>query len=213
MNSHQWIGMVSVRALAIGLAAWLLTEGRASASDATPRYEITAPQVTSALAQQKFPTDGLTIKFATPVTSSAPAPQLVIQSASMTSPHETRLRMGCVISNECLPFYAYASWPENGPTVDLPAVFEAKKLEAKKLEAKKLEAKKRSAPAPSRTEASLRAGTAATLMLEAGRVHIKLQVVCLEGGSVGDTIRVTGKDHKQSYSAEVVGSNLLKGSL
>ena len=198
MNSNQWIKTVGVRALAIGLAAWLLTEGRASASDVAPRYEITASQVASALGQQKFPAEGLTVKFATAVTSSVPAPQLVIQSASMTSPHGTRLRIGCVSSNECLPFYAYASWPENGPTVDLPAVFDVKK---------------RSLSPPSHTETSLRPGTAATLMLEAGRVHIKLQVVCLEGGSVGDTIRVTAKDHKQSYTAEVVGSNLLKGSL
>jgi hypothetical protein len=50
-------------------------------------------------------------------------------------------------------------------------------------------------------------------MLDSDRVHIRLSVICLESGVPGQTIRVTGKDRKLVYRAEVIDGSLLKGRL
>ncbi len=63
------------------------------------------------------------------------------------------------------------------------------------------------------TDAGLRAGSRAKLILEGERLHIELAVVCLEGGDPGRTIRVTGLDHRQTYTAEIIDGSLLKGTL
>jgi flagella basal body P-ring formation protein FlgA len=61
--------------------------------------------------------------------------------------------------------------------------------------------------------AAIRSGSAATLLLDGPRIHIQLSVICLESGEPGKTIRVTSKDHKQVYTAEIIDGTLLRGSL
>ena len=47
----------------------------------------------------------------------------------------------------------------------------------------------------------------------ADRVHIRLSVICLQNGAPGQMIRVTGKDRKLVFTAQVIDGNLLKGRL
>jgi flagella basal body P-ring formation protein FlgA len=50
-------------------------------------------------------------------------------------------------------------------------------------------------------------------MLDSERVHIRLSVICLENGAPGQMIRVTGKDHRLVFTAQVIDGSLLKGRL
>jgi hypothetical protein len=50
-------------------------------------------------------------------------------------------------------------------------------------------------------------------VIEGDRLHIRLQVVCLQGGAAGDKVRVSTPDHTQKFTAEILGPTLLKGSL
>lgn len=57
------------------------------------------------------------------------------------------------------------------------------------------------------------AGARATLLLDGEHVHIRIPVICLENGAAGQKVRVTGRDRKQVYTAEVIDGALLKGRL
>jgi len=59
----------------------------------------------------------------------------------------------------------------------------------------------------------VRSGSPATLLLDSDRVHIRLSVICLQNGAPGQMIRVTGKDRKLVFTAQVIDGNLLKGRL
>jgi flagella basal body P-ring formation protein FlgA len=50
-------------------------------------------------------------------------------------------------------------------------------------------------------------------MLDSERVHIRLSVICLQNGAPGQMIRVTGKDRKLVFTAQVIDGGLLKGRL
>ena len=59
----------------------------------------------------------------------------------------------------------------------------------------------------------IRTGVRATLLLDGGHVHIQLPVVCLENGALGQTIRVTSLNHRQTYMAQVDANRILRGKL
>ena len=59
----------------------------------------------------------------------------------------------------------------------------------------------------------LRAGSTATLLLEGNHIHIRLSVICLDGGSPGQTIRVTDPDRREVYTAQVIDGVTLEGRL
>jgi flagella basal body P-ring formation protein FlgA len=44
-------------------------------------------------------------------------------------------------------------------------------------------------------------------------VHIRIAVVCLENGAPGQTIRVSSKDRRQTYTAKVIDEAVLRASL
>ncbi len=182
----------NILAGAVG-STFLLACCTASCQMSKTRFDITASQVTGAIAEQGFPVDGLAVKLAAVVTSGVASPQLRIQTVSMVNPHEARLRVACSSTAECLPFLVVATGPT---TIESVAVADSLKTVI-----------------ASTTRPTLRVGTPVVLELEQGRIHIKLQVICLESGEAGKKIRVTTKDRKQSYVAEIVNPTLLKGSL
>ena len=59
----------------------------------------------------------------------------------------------------------------------------------------------------------VRSGSPATLQLDSEHVHIRLSVICLENGAAGQTIRVTGKDRRLVFSAQVIDGGTCRGGL
>jgi hypothetical protein len=107
------------------------------------------------------------------------------------------VKMTCAMPSKCLPFYAI---------VALPAGTDLRGNTAHAVQSEAFIARKTA------SETVIKAGTPATLVMDDSVAHLKLSVVALQNGSVGQTIRVSSPDHKQNYTAEVVSANIVKGA-
>ena len=107
------------------------------------------------------------------------------------------VRMRCKNSSACLPFYALVTMlPEGNLTVSVPQLLQA--------------ASTQKAPAAAKL---VKAGTRLTMILLADHLRMQMEVVSLGDAALGQTVRVSTPDHKQTYTAEVVAANLVQGSL
>lgn len=172
-------------------------------SQAPARFPVTSVQVLAAVKDHLWSVDGVQVKMMASMTATVATPELEIQTVSLTAPNEARLRLGCRVHTECLPFFAEAVWPLNADPKKLPQEMAGHPSGASGIEQS----------GRLRSQPTLRAGTIATLVMNAQRIQIRMQVVSLESGGLGDRVRVTTTDHKHSYVAEVVAPTVLKGSL
>jgi hypothetical protein len=162
----------------------------------TAREAISPAQVAGAISNAGVKISAQQVTLLADVVSTAPDPKLVMESMERWGDHRMKVRMNCA-NAECLPFYVSIQW---GPTEPIPAAFANG-------------AAATGSPARAMPSAVvLRAGSTAILMLEGDHIHIQLPVVCLESGTVGQTIRVESKDHKQTFMAQVGDATLLKGA-
>jgi hypothetical protein len=170
------------------------------AAAAPGREVITAEQIAAALNTAGMRISPQQVELLSNVVATTPAPMLEVKSMERTGDHRTMVRLDCADPGQCLPFFvAVRSSPTNGP---LLALADSDPSSA-------------AIPAmrPRPGAFTVRAGSPATLLLDSNRVHIRLSVICLENGAAGQTIRVTSKDHRQVYNAEVVDAALLRGQL
>lgn len=186
---HRLLGQV-----AACVCAWSLAATCAFAQAGRARFPLTSDQIIAAMQGRQLPTQGVQVKMPAPMTSSNANAQLEIKSVTPLNSHQLRMRIGCRVQSDCLPFFALAVFPEDSIAGGMPV-----KLERQ--------------PAASKVPPTLRAGSPATLEIEGDRVHLHFDVICLESGWTGDRIRVQTRDHKQSYVARIVTPTLLKGSL
>ena len=105
--------------------------------------------------------------------------------------------MECANSAECVPFFVAIEGAERPEDIGIMG-WDMEPLHGSQTAAGSL---------------VVHAGSAANLVLEGPHMHMQLPVICLESGRAGETIRVTSKDHRQTFSAEIVGRNELKGIL
>ena len=188
---------------------WLLFAIPAVISHAraqTPRFPVTSEQVVAAMRGHAWSIEGIRVALPTAITTAVADPKLSIETASMLTAHQARLRIVCRVPAACLPFFATAVWPDNTDSVSLPGDPSTEDTGRRLSTAS-------AAPASDSSAARLRPGTFVTLLLEGERIHIRMQVVCLQGGAAGKKIRVATRDRKQTYVAEIVTPTLLKESL
>ena len=178
-----------------------LLPGTLCAEALAKRYPVTTEMVVTAMQYRQLPTAGVEVKLAAPITAAADNPMLEIETVTQLGPHSAQLKVGCRTRSQCLPFYVAATWPEAVPnSTPSSPVHEVEPSHVLQV------------PAETPSAPTVKPGAHATLLIEEGKVHIRLQVVCLQGGSAGDKVRVSSTDHKVAYKAEVVGPDLLKGS-
>jgi len=108
----------------------------------------------------------------------------------------TAVKLRCQSSSDCLPFYVVLHAGEVAKTLTHPAT----------------------AGDPGRTsraekQRAVKGGDRATLVLEGKDMRIVMPVICLQNGSLGQSIRVSSRDHKKIYEAEVIETGLVKGTL
>jgi len=197
----------------IGRTLWLAAScasmcmAAASAQQPGPRFALRPEQIELAMERAQMPMRGVQVKLAAPVTSSSANAKLEIRSVAMVSPRELRLRIGCSELTECLPFFAVATYPEAIGRAALPV-----KLDEKSAGSEQPAHDLKKASASSGSAALMRSGSPATLDLDSNKVHVRIEVVCLENGAAGEKVRVATRDRKLTYVAEVVTSTLLKGT-
>jgi hypothetical protein len=173
------------------------------AAAAPGREAITTSQIADAVRQAGMPVTAEQVTLLSHVTAIDAEPLLKVESMEPIGNREMRVRLNCTKRAECLPFYA---------------VIRSSDTSAQQVQASLREPVM---PASSQTEpanehsgsVAIRSGSPATLLIDGGRVHIRVAVVSLENGSIGQTIRVVSKDHTTTYTAEVESATTLRGQL
>ncbi|HEX3892167.1 MAG TPA: hypothetical protein VHW46_06310 [Terracidiphilus sp.] len=163
------------------------------------RYRINTDQVAAAVNRMGMQVVPDQVTLLAEVVSNTSAPRLTVRSISPWSNQRMMARLECESSDQCLPFVVSLKLtprPDVDPVANtqaelpagLPAVSGARRF-------------------------AVHIGTPATLLLDGERVHIRLAVICLESGAPGQTIRVSDRDHKTVFHAQVVDGSTLKGTL
>lgn len=185
--------------VAISLCGW-------GQSQQHPRFTLTVRQVAQTLSDKGFRTTDQEVSLLAKVVATEPNPVLDVlsvdplgdQSVGEHAQTWSRVRMACHLPGRCLPFYAIVKWPE-GVVEDAGGSSTASIASG-------LQALKRSGVF------TIHSGEYATLVMDDDRARIRVSVVSLENGVIGQKIRVASPDHKQKYVAEVVSASLLKRS-
>jgi hypothetical protein len=185
--------------VAISLCGWGQSQPR-------QRFALTVRQVAQTLTDKGIRTTDQEVSLLAKVVATEPNPALDVlsvdplgdQSAGEHAETRFRIRMACHLPGRCLPFYALVKWPEG--------VVEHADGSSTASIASGILAPKRSG------DFTIRSGDYATLVMDDQRARIRVSVVSLENGVIGQKIRVASPDHKQKYVAEVVGASLLKRS-
>jgi len=182
-------------AVAILLAAMEL-----SAMAAPERAFITADQVAAAISASAMVVSPEQVTLLTEVVSKSNAPSLNVQSIEPWGSHRIKVRLSCSDQDECLPFYVAVHFENQSGVQPSPAHVDQPSSVY-------------SRPSQNSQAYLVRAGSRATLLIDGGHVHVRLNVVCLENGAAGQSIRVECKDPRQTYVAKVVNGGVLRGSL
>jgi hypothetical protein len=171
-----------------------------SANAASGRALITAGQVALAIGDAGLPVSASQITLLTDVVAQTSTPALRVTSVGAWEGNLSLVRVACVVSEECLPFvvtvHRYPNDHSEGAVI-----------------ASNPQSAQRPSAETSKSKIVVRIGSPAVLLLEGGRVHIQLAVICLENGIVGQTIRVAGRERDHTYLAEVCSDGLLRGTL
>jgi hypothetical protein len=174
----------------------MLASGAAvAAMGAQRRYPISTAQIAATMDRMGIEIAPSQVTLLTEVVATTTAPRLRVRSIEPWGDQQMRARLECDSADECLPFFV--GLRVNGAQQAADA-----------------------APAPAapvtagspRTFA-MKNGDEAILRLDSERVHIRLSVICLENGTLGQTIRVTTKDRKMTYHAQVIDGTTLQGRL
>lgn len=182
------------RSILIGLMA----ATAATALAAPARYAIRTQQVAAAIANMGVPVTGAQVEMLSDITASTANPHLAVQSLEKWGSDGVMVRLQCQSREECLPFIVRLQLKAGDPRPVLTASAQP---------AAEQEPAKRAA------QATVRSGSPAVLVLEGPHVQIRVSVVCLEAGTIGQTIRATDPEHKQVYTGQVIADGLLKGRL
>ncbi len=186
-----------MRKCALISALVLLATMASAVAAAQGRAPITQAQIAAAISGAGLQVSAGQVTLLADVFAASPSPVLVVESMQPWGDGRMKVRLSCAAGEQCLPFMvAVRLGPLNSP--------------------QSASAVSTSGALGSGTEAKayvVRTGTAATLLLDGGHVHIRIAVVCLENGAAGQTIRVASKDHRQTYLAKVVDQAVLRASL
>jgi len=167
---------------------------------ATSREIITAAQVAAAIRNAGVDVSAGQVALPTYVVAKTGAPALRVESVGPWRGNIASVRLQCVVSDECLPFVVTVHTDQKSV---VEGVFVAGNMKAS-----------RRPPIDAHSSGVVaHIGSPAVLLLDGGHMHIQLAVICLENGIVGQTIRVAGKAHQQTYLAEVCSDGLLRGKL
>jgi hypothetical protein len=207
-----------LRLLAASICLCSSASSLAIAQGVHGRFPLSTTQIVDAMRERQMITEGVQLSLSVPITTIAANPLLEIRDIAPVNAHEFRLRIACRDSSECLPFFATATYPEasgmsaphakaDQPPIPVRALPAARAITEAPASSTAIKAANSGEPP------LLRSGSPATLDFDGERVHVRVEVICLESGATGDKIHVTTRDHKQIYVAEIVAPRALKGTL
>jgi hypothetical protein len=179
---------------------WLLFAAASSVMAEQGHYAISPAQIAATVNRYGIGIAPDQVRLLTGVVATTNAPRLTVRSIQPWGNERMMARLECENREQCLPFLVGlemgpANGSQMGPKSSTPSGNAATN------------------EAASPKAYLLRKGAPATLQLDSERVHIRISVICLENGAPGQTIRVTGIDHRLVYTARVMDGGLLLGRL
>lgn len=172
------------------------------AAAAPGRHSITAAEVADAMNGIGLRISPDRITFLSNVVSTTSTPILQVKSIELADGHRATARLACEQPAECVPFLVGLRLVPNS---DAPASPPASPAIPASVPAEP------AGSAPQRP--AVTSGSKAILLLVGEHMQIRLPVICLQSGNVGQTIRVASPDHRQTYTAQVVQGGFLRGAL
>jgi hypothetical protein len=183
------------------ILSWGALAATVSLAQAAPgHYAISTAQIATTMGQFGIEVAPQQVKLLADVTATTESPRLVVRSVRPWGNQHLMARLECADSEQCKPFFVgLESNPDDGArTSDVSATRGAGAW---------------SGQIESSKNYVVKSGSPAVLQLDNEHVHIRIAVICLENGAPGQRIRVTGKDHRMIFTAQVVDGSLLKGRL
>jgi hypothetical protein len=174
---------------------WLLA---VPAMAATGHYAISPQQVAAAIAGMGVPVVPGQVSLLSDVVANTASPHLLVDSIQRWGASGMMARLQCESQEECLPFFVKLRLQDGTPQ---PVLTSAPQAAAAPVQAK---------PA---ARLLMRAGSPAVLLLDGPHVQIRVSVVCLDSGAMGQTVHAADPDHRQVYAAQVIAAGVLKGRL
>jgi len=188
----------TISTLALALILALAWTGNSSLAATRGRVAITRDQVAAAIRIAGIEVTAQQVLLLNDVAAESSAPALEVESMERWGRDRMKVRLACVSSEECLPFYVAVRLGD-GASVPAPVV-DSNGASAQR--------------SPAETASYVvRSGSPATLLLDGEHVHIRIPVICLEEGAIGQTIRVASKDRRLTYTAKVFSGDQLRGRL
>jgi hypothetical protein len=179
------------------LSCMIVSAAAYPAVAAQGQFAISTEQIAATVSRMGVQISPQQVTLLTDVVATKQFPLLKVRSIERWDDQRMMARMECRNQGECLPFFV-------GLRVNQGDAIQASGGSSQAYG---------TAPSlPSRAFV-VRSGSPATLLLDSDRVHIRLSVICLQNGAPGQMIRVTGKDRKLVFTAQVIDGNLLKGRL
>jgi hypothetical protein len=187
--------------IATMLALWAAAALPAAAQ--SNRFLITRGQVTAAIDGAGMHVSDGQVTLLSDVVSATGNPALKVESVEGWGDRKVMVRLECANPGECLPFIVAvrrggADQQQLAPSSELQPLSSSGKSRLSE---------------PTRSSDALRVGSTAVLLLDGTHVHIQLPVVCLENGSIGQSIRVATRDRRLTFTAEIVSDSTLRGQL
>lgn len=171
-----------------------------SAAQAAPaHYAISTAQIAATVTRFGIAVEPDQVRLLADVAATTESPRLVVRSIRPWGNQRVMARLECENPAQCTPFFVGVQMKGDSSQAGSEAATHATESTLAQIDTPH--------------NYLVRSGTPATLQLDNDHVHIRIPVICLQNGSLGQKIRVTGKDHRMTYTAEVVDGSLLKGSL
>lgn len=101
-----------------------------------------------------------------------------------------RVRLRCAKPGVCMPFYILVHMPPVAEVVTIKSQDDTASFPA-----------------------VLRHGAHVFLLIDSGRLHLRIPATCLQGGTAGNMIHVAALAHGRIYQAAIVDGSTVRGSL
>lgn len=163
---------------------------------ASARYPINTQQVAAAVTSMGVDVAPEQVTFLAEVVATTSAPHLTVRSMQRWGNQKMMARLACESTDQCLPFFVTLKVSPGTQGGSLPAQVAPPAVVP-----------------PAVKHFVVKSGTPATLLLDGEKIHIRMAVICLESGAAGQTIRVTDRDRKVVFHAQVVDGGLLQGRI
>jgi hypothetical protein len=178
---------------------WMMVTFAATSAFASEHYAISASAVASTISGTGVSVNSDQITFPTTVVATTPAPMLMVRSVERLNDVRLLARLECINSDECLPFFVDVRVQQrNDAQIATLAGSGSRPLTPTQ---------------PNRGALAVRSGSQVILLLDDDHVHVRIQAICLQGGAPGQMIRVTDRDHRLVYLAQVIDSAVVKGKI